>query len=457
MCAGLQANLATNKLDTWLGGNAGVCVEDIDSAYGVDCLGPGDVYVAALYWAVMTITSIGYGDIAATPRNVTEQAIATMLMTIGAIGWGLVLGTIVSNLSDLDPEGDAFSQTMSELNQMMSRESLPNHMRIRLREYFHKTQHVRETTKRRQLLDLMSPTLQAEVAWECSKSFMKRIWFLEGTSFPFRVQLSMSLQGRVFAPGELFPIGPLYIVHRGIALCGGMVRVKGQVWGDDIILSSLNLRLQHSARAINFVEVFTITRKALEAAVIAFPGAARDLRRKAVRLATRRAFIIEARRRRQERMELEGRTDAVVREFSFLHAASHVHEDDAAAVRLQEQDAPREMTGRTIEGPPKVAAPDDEFSADPLIQGVGAFFGFTGTQEASAREIRAAIKPMITKLLDEQQSLRREQQAARASAELHMAKQREEMTARMTAMASDVQMLRQWVENDVLVSPRLRA
>ena len=97
-------------------------------------------YTAAIYWAVMTITSIGYGDISASPGNVTEQAVATLLMTLGAIGWGLVLGTIVGNLSNLDPEGDAFSNTMSELNKMMTRERLPNDMRVRLREYFHQTQ-----------------------------------------------------------------------------------------------------------------------------------------------------------------------------------------------------------------------------------------------------------------------------------------------------------------------------
>ena len=57
--------------------------------------------------------------------NVPEQVVATVLMLAGAIGWGLVLGTIVGNLSNLDPERDQFTSIMSELNKMMSREDLP--------------------------------------------------------------------------------------------------------------------------------------------------------------------------------------------------------------------------------------------------------------------------------------------------------------------------------------------
>ena len=38
------------------------------------CVGPASMYTAALYWAVMTITSIGFGDLSATPRNAFEQA-----------------------------------------------------------------------------------------------------------------------------------------------------------------------------------------------------------------------------------------------------------------------------------------------------------------------------------------------------------------------------------------------
>ena len=132
--SGLQAAFQNDKMQTWLGGNAGVCVANATMRYGASCKDPGSAYVAAAYWAVMTITSIGYGDIAATPGNVSEQVVATILMLCGAIGWGLVLGTIVGNLSNLDPERDMFTQIMSELNKMMRREDLPNEMRIRLRE-----------------------------------------------------------------------------------------------------------------------------------------------------------------------------------------------------------------------------------------------------------------------------------------------------------------------------------
>ena len=40
-----------------------------------DCVpdGPWALYSVSVYWAVMTITSIGYGDVHAADKNITEQ------------------------------------------------------------------------------------------------------------------------------------------------------------------------------------------------------------------------------------------------------------------------------------------------------------------------------------------------------------------------------------------------
>jgi len=307
---GLQASFAESKLDTWFGGY-NLCVADTTVIGGLRCVGAAESYVAALYWAVMTLTSIGYGDISATQGNIGEHVVATLIMISGAIGWGLVLGVIVGNLSNLDPDGDLFTQTMSELNKMMGREELPNEMRIRLREYFHQTQHVRMTNKRSELLALMSPNLQAEVAWECSKGWLSKIWFLEGSSNAFLVRLSLRLTARVFAPGEIAPAGPMYIVHRGIALFGGRVKGPGRLMGEDmIIISSPRLQNRYSARAMTFLAVFTITREDLNETASNFPKAAKLIRRKALQLAMKRAFVVEAKKAKVLRQDWSEPTES---------------------------------------------------------------------------------------------------------------------------------------------------
>ena len=95
---------------------------------------------------------------------------------------------------------------------------------------------VRQARKRIELLELMSPTLKSEVAWEVNKEWLGRVWFLEGASLAFLVQLSLEIEPLVFAPGEMAPIGPLYIVNRGMALYGGCVYGRGKYWGEDVIL-----------------------------------------------------------------------------------------------------------------------------------------------------------------------------------------------------------------------------
>merc|ERR1719262_421756 len=59
------------------------------------------LYVSALYWAVMTITSIGYGDI--VPTRYEEYLLAIFAMLVGAITWAYVIGSACGILANLDP------------------------------------------------------------------------------------------------------------------------------------------------------------------------------------------------------------------------------------------------------------------------------------------------------------------------------------------------------------------
>ena len=63
-------------------GHYGYCWPDPEHKLGYDCVAPGSRYSVCVYFAVMTITSIGYGDIAATPKLPSEQIVATLLMLV---------------------------------------------------------------------------------------------------------------------------------------------------------------------------------------------------------------------------------------------------------------------------------------------------------------------------------------------------------------------------------------
>ena len=78
------------------------------------------------------------------------------------------------------------------------------------------------------------------------------------------------------------------------AVKGGKILLLGNHWGDDMIITSHSLRDTRSVTALTYMEIATLSRDDLEAALVDFPISERHLRVCALKIAFHRAGIVIA-------------------------------------------------------------------------------------------------------------------------------------------------------------------
>ena len=72
--------------------------------------GPLDKYAASLYWSVMTLTSIGYGDF--LPRSTAERWLCSFYMLASGVLWTYVIGNVAAIATTLNPDQVQYENTM---------------------------------------------------------------------------------------------------------------------------------------------------------------------------------------------------------------------------------------------------------------------------------------------------------------------------------------------------------
>ena len=77
---------------------------------------PGHLWVGCFYWAVTTISTIGYGD-AANPQNSLERAIALLCMVVGSVVWAYILGGACSLIGSRNMDNVRFRCRMDDLTE----------------------------------------------------------------------------------------------------------------------------------------------------------------------------------------------------------------------------------------------------------------------------------------------------------------------------------------------------
>jgi len=103
-----------------------------DDASGVDGL-KGEMYVAALFWSVQTLTTVGYGNV--VPTTVDERLVAIVVMITG----GFVFSAIISGVNmsmDEDSPGNRFAVLMNHVRELLLEHKMPAGLKSRVRSHY---------------------------------------------------------------------------------------------------------------------------------------------------------------------------------------------------------------------------------------------------------------------------------------------------------------------------------
>jgi hypothetical protein len=300
---------------------------------GVD---PASLYVSALYWSMMTLTSIGYGDF--YPMNSTERLLSVFYMIISGITWTYAIGTAAGIASTLNPGRIAYENTMDKLNNFMHERRLPKEMRMSLRDFFASAHSLYQSDDSKMLFSKMSPLLQGTVALAANQHWIVAVPFLAGLGRTrdereFIGSLARKLEVHAFVSEERIALGRMYVLRKGMVVRMWRFISVGKVWGEDFLLYPDWEMVDHAqAVALTFSEVLSLSRTSFDMLAEKFPAPNLAIRKYVKRFRLKRALLRYMVRMRAEKLGGE----AKIRSFVARSAANgYEYASDDAQVAEQ--------------------------------------------------------------------------------------------------------------------------
>jgi Cyclic nucleotide-binding domain/Ion channel len=175
-------------------------------------------YVKAVYWAMTTLTTVGYGDIAAKSAAQMLYAAATQLVGVGVFGF--ILSNVASLLSRLDAAREHHMDNLDQIEGFMASYSIPVDVKSKVRGYYHYVWKEHKGRLDKSLLEQLPNKLKSELNSCINKAVIERVSFLQTATPELLEDMMLALDHRVYVPGErIFRAGEhgdcLYMIHSG--------------------------------------------------------------------------------------------------------------------------------------------------------------------------------------------------------------------------------------------------
>ena len=241
------------------------------------------LYLAALYWSTMTLTTIGYGDV--SPVNGGEMVFMIISMLLGAAVFSFVVGTCCTVVEGLDRVGLQFQGEVDALNDYMQICDFPKPVRRRVRAYLSRNRDMSSTKNEDEVLSLLSPALRDEFVLHNHSRIIRAVPPLAGAPDRFVVEMSQVAAKRLYGGGDAITFqgsrgDPFYLLRKGeVVMCrisapgrdmdfAGRMRNAG-FWNERLLV--FDSFSDCSVKAVTFAEVVSFDSAKVRALLSRFP------------------------------------------------------------------------------------------------------------------------------------------------------------------------------------------
>jgi len=204
-------------------------------------------YLYSVYWALTTLTTVGYGDI--TPTNNVERAYSLFALLVGALVFGFMLSSIGALVAALDRQAALSEERMDEIKEYMRWRQLPRDLVMRMRRYYTYYYSRKTAFDEQALLGALTPALRLEVVQYTLKETIGKIPLFASHMDPmFQMEIFPLLQPVSAAPKET-------IFNKGDPSQALFFLIKGQVE----VISGVDGRVLYRIRPGSFFGESVIT------------------------------------------------------------------------------------------------------------------------------------------------------------------------------------------------------
>jgi voltage-gated potassium channel len=250
---------------------------------------PVPPYLEAVYWALTTVATIGYGDI--TPTSAPQMLYAMFVMLIGVGVFSYAIGAVAGLLTSLDAAKLEFRDKLNRVYAFLDYHALPQQLRARILAYYRHLWESRIAWGNDRLLDELPAGLRVDVALYLHRHILEQVPFLRGAGEDLLRDLALALRPAVCTPGEvIFWHGSegsaMYFVDEGeIDIVGTEGQLLKRLQAGDFFgeIALLGARTRNAtARGASFAQLFTLDEKDFDRAIARHPEFAAEVRRLAV-------------------------------------------------------------------------------------------------------------------------------------------------------------------------------
>ena len=195
----------------------------------VEGLGPGDgnfyLYVVSLYWALSTITTVGFGDI--VPNTAKEMLYATFVMVLGVTWYAVLISTVGKVFTSLDTKASEKAARAKAINSFVHKHrigaALAAAMHQHLRRRFEVDHGWRDDDHDAgKLVRSLSKPLRRLLALHLERKLIAKVPLFDGRPRPFVADAVLALRSLLAAAGEV-------VLARGYIATAVHLVVSGEV------------------------------------------------------------------------------------------------------------------------------------------------------------------------------------------------------------------------------------